>query len=180
MEIKIKYDNENEYAAPIVKVATIAEEEWQVMVETDFEKRRKAAAPDEVVERRSPQEIMENEFNKPLYNDWHREHRRRSKFPKPNFMDAGDADTSDGSELIEDKAYAEERAAWHDHEALCQQIHEALPDKPEWADAVIAIYLDGDTVQGYAAQHGESANNISQKLRRAKKKLQNFFAKRHI
>ena len=55
-------------------------------------------------------------------------------------MDAGEADTSDGSELVEDKAYAEERTAWHDHEALCQQIYEALPEKPEWADAVIAIY----------------------------------------
>ena len=51
---------------------------------------------------------------------------------------------------------------------------------PEWADAFIAIRLDGESVREYAARIGADENNISQKLKRAEKKLRENYKDRQI
>ena len=55
-----------------------------------------------------------------------------------------------------------------------------LAKKPEWADAFIAIRLDGESVREYAARIGADENNISQKLKRAEKKLKENYKDRQI
>lgn len=67
-----------------------------------------------------------------------------------------------------------------DDEAVCQIIRRVLEKKPEWADAVIAVFINGESIRGYAARIGANENNITQKLKRARKKLQNYFANRQI
>ena len=57
----------------------------------------------------------------------------------------------------------------------CSHIREIL--KPDAAEMVIAIVLDGMTVGEYAASIGEDANNVSHRYRRAIKKLKKVFSK---
>ena len=52
--------------------------------------------------------------------------------------------------------------------------------KPEWADAFIAIRMDGEPIREYAAWNGVDENNITQKLKRAEKKLRENYLNRQI
>ena len=49
--------------------------------------------------------------------------------------------------------------------------NKVLFKKPEWADAFIAVRMEGKPIREYAARVGADENNISQKLKRAEKKL---------
>lgn len=179
MKVRVKYESQNEAKAPVAIDVEISDGEWLLMVEKDYEKRKEEASQGETVTRRSAQEIMDEEFNKPLYNNWHREHRRRSAFPVP-FHKEGDEENSDGSEWVPDSSDEENRTKKYDYEAACQLIRNAFPQKPEWADAVISVYLDGESIRSYAKRIGTSENNITQKLKRARRKLSEILKNRQI
>lgn len=53
-----------------------ADEEFATMVERDYQRRCDEAGVGEVVSRRSPQEILDEDFNKPTFNRNHAETRR--------------------------------------------------------------------------------------------------------
>jgi DNA-directed RNA polymerase specialized sigma24 family protein len=55
-----------------------------------------------------------------------------------------------------------------------------LQQKPDWADMFIAIRIDGEPIRHYAARNGVSENSITQKLKRAVKKLKENFENRQI
>lgn len=57
------------------------------------------------------------------------------------------------------------------YEAICDWVHKVLARKPEWVDAFIAVRIDGEPIREYAARIGADENNITQKLKRAEKKL---------
>lgn len=67
-----------------------------------------------------------------------------------------------------------------DYERVCSWVHKVLVKKPEWADAFIAVRLDGESIRDYAARIGADENNITQKLRRAAKNLRENYPKRQI
>ncbi|MEE1597282.1 hypothetical protein VOI45_00520, partial [Acidaminococcus fermentans] len=90
MKIRVKHYSWDESKAPVVTVVEVPEGDCQIMIERDYELRKQAAKEGEEVTRRSAQEIMNEDFNKPLYNDWHREHRRRSEFPNYQGRDEED------------------------------------------------------------------------------------------
>ena len=52
--------------------------------------------------------------------------------------------------------------------------------KPDYAEMLIAIHMDGMTVTDYAKQIGEKRITVSHRLQRAEKKLKEIFPKRHI
>ncbi len=52
--------------------------------------------------------------------------------------------------------------------------------KADYAEMLIAIHLDGCSVNDYAARIGNSANNVSHRLKRAEKKLKEILEKRPI
>ena len=52
--------------------------------------------------------------------------------------------------------------------------------KPDYAEMLIAIRMEGMSVTHYAAQIGEKPNNITQRLKRAEKKFGEIFKKRHF
>ncbi|WP_105325880.1 RNA polymerase sigma factor [Acidaminococcus provencensis] len=204
MKITVKYYGLDESKAPLTTAVEVTEEECQIMVERDYELRKQAAPEGEPVTRRSAQEIMNEDFNKPLYNDWHREHRRRSEFPDYQGRDEEEnnlmnpiEDASDtcgcavagsgckrNGKAMPDMSLVSRDEVERDREAsdeeTQQTIRIALAKKPEWAEAVIAVYIDGESIRAYAARTGANENNITQKLKRAKKKLQEFFGNRQI
>ena len=52
--------------------------------------------------------------------------------------------------------------------------------KPSYADMVIAIHIDGMKIVEYAALISDKPDNVSHRLRRAEKKLKDFFEKRLV
>lgn len=65
-----------------------------------------------------------------------------------------------------------------EHEADCEVIREILKDKPHWAEAYIAVCLEGMKEVDYARSIGADVHNVSKYLARAEKKLKIFFEKR--
>lgn len=173
MKIKVKYENYNENKDPITVEIDVPDDECTVMVELDYQRRLSTAEDEEIVERRDAQTIMDEEFNKPLYNNWHKEHRHRGTVNKPFRKDDEDADEGDGLDTVADNSQAEERSRQYEYEDLCQKIRAVL--KPDFAEVIIAVCLDDMTPEEYAATTGEKRGTIYKRLQRAKKKFQEFF-----
>ena len=71
MKISLYYENKNHPT-----ILEVPDEECTVMVETDYRKRLAAAEDKSAVRRRTVQEIMDEDFNKPTFNRNHAETRR--------------------------------------------------------------------------------------------------------
>jgi hypothetical protein len=131
------------------------------------------------------QRTFDEKFNKPEYNIWHRETRHLTT-PKERFNDDGDEyDTSEPlmKEVADDRIFRKdeiERAYQDDYEGVCKWIRTALGKKQDWADMFIAVRIDGMSIREYASFIGADENNITQKLKRATKKLQEEYENRQI
>ena len=66
-----------------------------------------------------------------------------------------------------------------EYEEVCQRIRAVLEKNPDWAEAFIAVCLDGEEETAYARRIGDTQSNVAHKLSRAKKKLQKNFGNRH-
>lgn len=134
------------------------------------------------------QDAFNEEYNKPEYNCWHRETRHIDPTPKRKRMDGKrgyiQADVDDTAFDIMDYLLtttdAERRESKQEYEEVCTWVRKILVKKPEWADAFIAVRLDGENIRDYAARIGADENNITQKLKRAEKKLKENYKKRQI
>ena len=131
------------------------------------------------------QKTFDEKFNKPEYNIWHRETRHLTT-PKERFNDDGDEyDTSEPlmKEVADDRIFRKdeiERAYQDDYEGVCKWIRTAFGKKQDWADMFIAVRIDGMSIREYASFIGADENNITQKLKRATKKLQEEYENRQI
>ena len=131
------------------------------------------------------QKTFDEKFNKPEYNIWHRETRHLTT-PKERFNDDGDEyDTSEPlmKEVADDRIFRKdeiERAYQDDYEGVCKWIRTALGKKQDWADMYIAVRMEGMSIREYASSIGVSENNITQKLKRATKKLEQEYKNRQI
>lgn len=168
MELKVRY--ENGYQTISLDEAT-TKKLWVVLSVDDED-----LAKDE----KSIQEAFNKQFNRPEYNTLHKFDRHRGYTKSQSAGDAsGDeptmAELSDGSAFydLETELDAEEN-----YQEVCGMIRETL--KPEWADLVIAVHIDGETIRDYAARIGENENNLTKKLARAEEKLKKIFSKRQI
>ena len=65
MEIKVRYENQ-------VTTIQVPEDDFTVMIEMDYQERCAAADDPASITRRTPQEILDTEINRPDYNNWHR------------------------------------------------------------------------------------------------------------
>ena len=180
MKISIKYENTNENKPPVSMTLEVPDEDCTLMIEADYQNRLEEEADKESVKRRNVQEIMEEQFNKPLYNNWHREHRRRGQIQTPFRKDDETDDESDGMETVPDYSDEANRTSRYEYEDVCQRIRQVLGKKQDWADMFIAVRIDSIPIREYAASIGADENNITQKLKRAEKKLRVFFQNRQI
>lgn len=134
------------------------------------------------------QKAFDEKFNKPDYNNWHRETRHIDPTPKRRRMDgkAGyiQADEDDAAFDIMDYLLITSDAEAHDskseYDSVCEWIRSTLVKKPEWAEAFIAVRLNGEAIREYAVRIGADENNITKKLKRAEKKLKENYKKRQI
>lgn len=126
------------------------------------------------------QDAFEEQFNKPEYNNWHKFDRHRGNLKTPFRKDDEAEDESDGMETVPDYSDEINRTTRYEYEDVCQRIRQALGKKQDWADMFIAVRIDGMSIKNYALFCGDSENNITQKLKRAEKKLRVFFQNRQI
>lgn len=119
------------------------------------------------------QDEWEKQFNRPEYNNWHKETRHIDPTPKRKRMDGRKgyicADEDDASFDIMDylNAYdpTEDYSNKFEYEERCKKIRAVV--KPAQAEMLIAVILDGMTVAEYAESIGDTANNVSHRYRRA-------------
>ena len=133
------------------------------------------------------QDTWEERFNRPDYNSWHKfdRHCGRSK-AQPGKDDAEDeVDTNEPlmEEVADDRIFRKDeldRKERESYSAICDWVRKVLVKKPEWADAFIAVRMDGESIREYAARIGADENNITQKLKRAEKKLRENYKNSQI
>ena len=180
MKIKIRYENH-------LATLDVPEEDFTVMIQADYDKRRAAAADPSAVYPRTAQEIVDECFNKPDYNNWHRHWRHIDDDARPQRLDrkkgymgardyAGDEMhryTVDDFPDISLPCLLEKRDSY---EEQCEMLRKAL--KPDYAEMIIAIHLDGLSLIDYAARIGDKPNNVSHRLQRAERKLKELLEKR--
>ena len=126
------------------------------------------------------QEAWHEHFNKSDYNCFHKfdRHRGNSKAQPNDETDRLDISEPLMDEVIDSRIFCKEsidRENQWEYESVCTKIHEVL--KPDIADMVITIALDGQTVGEYAKAIEDSANNVSHRYRRALSTLKKVFSK---
>ena len=124
------------------------------------------------------QEAFDIQYNRPEYNNWHKfdRHRGYSKVQSSANDAEDDNETSEPlmSEVADDRIFCKDeldRTEKESYEATCDWVRKVLIKKPEWADAFISVRIDGESIREYAARIGADENNITQKLKRAEKRL---------
>lgn len=166
MKIRIMYDNKPTYLE-------VPDEDFTLMIDADYEDRLSCAEDKETVTRRSPQEIMDERFNKPDYNNWHKFDRNRGMPKKPFRKDDQAVDETDHMDYFSDSTHEETREKKEEYEYCCEIIRTIL--KPKHSEPFIAVYLDGMTMTDYAKSVGVSKSAISHRLATAKKNLKKVF-----
>ncbi len=155
LELKVRYDN----GYQTLSLDDAATETLWVILSVEDE----ALGKDE----KSIQEAFEKQFNRPEYNDYHRENRRHYSLRD----DDVDMWVYEG-----DPAFILEREQEEsESDKVYQMIREHL--KPEWAELFIAVRLEDKSIRDYAASIGVNENNLTKKLERAEKKLKKIFSK---
>lgn len=168
MKIKVRYDN-------TVTTLEVPEEDFTLMIDIDYQSRLDAADDKNAVAPRTPQEIMDEQFNKPDYNSWHKFDRHRGNSKTPFRKDDEAEDETDAMDKFADWPDTENLDRQFEYDALCEKIRQAL--KPDYAEMVIAICIDDKSVDEYAALIGEKPNTVSKRFVRAKKKIKTIFEK---
>jgi hypothetical protein len=166
MKIRILYDNKPTYLE-------VPDEDCSIMIDADYMDRLISAEDKETVTRRSLQEIMEERFNKPEYNNWHKFDRHRG-MPKRQFRkeDEGE-DETDHMDTLPDYSDEVNWAKQAEYEDVCDLIRKNL--KHQQAELLIAIVLDGVSVSEYADREGVSASAISHRMETAIKNFKKVF-----
>lgn len=172
MKIKIRY--EDEYLT--LEVETVELERWLNISISDEESQ-------EDYEKRIQEEI-EVRYNRPDYNSWHKHDRHTGNAKMRNKEGVIEVNTEEAimARAIDQSIFArdiDELVERIDYECQYEHYFNYLRSilKPDAAEMVIAIVLDGMTVGEYAASIGENANTVSHRYRRAINKLKKFFQK---
>jgi RNA polymerase sigma factor (sigma-70 family) len=151
----------------------VPDEDFTLMIDADYEDRLSTAEDKETVVRRSPQEIMDERFNRPEYNNWHKFDRNRGMPKKPFRKDDQAVDETDHMDYFSDNTDEETRERKEEYEYCCEIIRTIL--KPKHSEPFIAVYLDGMSMTDYAKSVGVSKSAISHRLNTAKKNLKKVF-----
>lgn len=149
MKLKIRYENEFQ----TIELDAEATEKMWVSLSLEGE-----GLSQEERERRI-QEAVDETFNRPEYNCWHQYDRHHGNTKSQRYEDDGTGDDGDNgvtwcepliSEVRDDRIFRRdeiERDRRESYEAVCQRVRQVLVKKTEWADAFIAVRLDGESIR---------------------------------
>ena len=165
MEIKVRYDNQTQ----ILELDEAATEELWVCLSLGS-----STGLTEEEKRKTLQDAVDEYLNKPEYNNWHKFDRHRGESKAVSDEGEDEVDTSEPliSEVADDRIFRKDeiaREATWDEEELKAKIRAVL--KPDYAEMIIAIHIDGMSCQDYAKSIGQKPNTVNHRLQRAEKKL---------
>ncbi len=171
MKLKIRYENEYQ----TIELDAKATDEMWVSLSIDCDEDMTQEEKEQFI-----QDAWDEQYNKPEYNSWHKYDRHtgnaymKSKdgTVEVNTEEAIMFRATDKSALI---SFIDEVDNQLQYEHYCDYLRSIL--KPDAAEMVIAIVLDGMTFGEYAASIGEDSNNVSHRYRRAINKLKKVFSK---
>ena len=170
MKVTLKYD-QGVKANEVIGLEVPAQE-FETMIEFDYQERLANAKEDEVIERRTPQEIF-NELNRAERNSWQTHNRRSTSYQN----ETGEAHDMDTMDMLPDYSQLEEIQKNEDYEEQYQRIRNEFKLKPDQADMMIAICLDGMLVKEYAEEIGDDSNLVSKRFVYTKKVLKEILSK---
>jgi len=190
MKIRVLYEENIKNGHKFYTTIDIPDDDYSIMLDIDYEQRLAEAKPekkDEVKRCETVQEMFDL-MNSKEYNSWRRETRYIDPNPKMKKLNGKrgyiQSEPDDESFNIMDylctSSDEDARSKDYECEAICDWIRKTLAKKPEWADAFIAVRINGMSIREYANSIGADENNITQKLKRATKKLQQEYKNRQI
>ena len=187
MKIKVLYEDNIKNGYKNHTTIEIPDGDYSVMLDIDYEQRLAEAKPEKKGEVKRCETVQEmfDLLNSKEYNNWRKfdRHWGFSK-AKPN-DEEGEIDTSEPlmKEVADDRVFRKDeitRDCQNEYQDVCQWIRKVLGKKEDWADMFIAVRIDGIPIREYANSIGADENNITQKLKRATKKLQEKYQNRQI
>lgn len=180
MKIRVLYESNIKKGHRFYTTIEIPDGDYSVMLDIDYEQRLAEAKPEKKAEVKRCETVQEmfDLMNDKEYNHWRRYHRHLGNPKKPYRKD--NEDEIDVMDILADNSQEVERSLQEEYESVCQRIRTALGKKQDWADMFIAVRIDGMSIREYASSIGVSENNITQKLKRATKKLEQEYKNRQI
>lgn len=190
MKIRVLYEDNIKNGHKNYTTIEIPDGDYSVMLDIDYEQRLAEAKPEkkEEVKRCETVKEMFDLMNIKEYNHWRRETRHIDSTPKMKKLNGKrgyiQAEPDDESFNIMDYLCTtsddETRNRDCEREIIYEWIRKTLGKKQEWADMFIAVRMEGMSIREYASSIGVSENNITQKLKRATKKLEQEYKNRQI
>lgn len=160
MKITVYYEDKNHPT-----ILDVPDEDCAIWVEDDYQRRLSETSEEDKssITRRSAQEIMEEDYNKPTFNNHHAETRRHVSLEAMN----QDGNLIPGSTDIETDLFAEDYSA----------LHRAISRlKPKQQELIRKVYWQKRTQRSVAAEMGSGEDSVSKKLSRIYAKLQKYLA----
>jgi hypothetical protein len=167
----------------------VRDEEAYVMVERDYQLRLEEAENKTMVEKREPQEILNELYQKERRNEWREEkHRVRPSLPKDssgavtNYADAFLATKQNahaGYNYGRLQRYSCRSAESEAVEAVSEdRVMRILRENltPEQMDLVMEVILKDRAPSVYAKEHNVTKSAITHRLETVRKKLQKIFS----
>ena len=139
----------------------VSDKDCEIMVEEDYQRRLAAAEDKSSITRRTAQEIMDEDFNKPTYNNHQTETRRHVS------LDALDpqSDTLAGPNDVESEVFKEDYS----------DLHRAISSlKPKQRDLIKKVFWDDIKQVELAKAEGVSEAAIAQRMAVIYKRLKKF------
>ena len=192
MKIRILYEENIVNGHKFYTYLDVPDGDYSVTLDIDYQMRLAEAKPEErdKVKRCNTLQEMYDIMNKAEYNNWRKAHRHLGEYIGQDCDDDGTGDGEEGGgwrePLMKEVANPDifrrdeiERERKESYDDTCQRVREICGKKQNWADAFIAIRLDGMSVNDYAAKIGVSdASIVSKYLARAEKKIKENYSKR--
>lgn len=182
MKIRVLYEDNIKNGHKNYTTIEIPDGDYSVMLDIDYEQRLAEAKPEKKAEVKRCETLQEmfELMNSKEYNHWRRYHRHLGN-PKTLYRKDDQAeDETDVMDTFADNSQEIERSNQYEYEDVCKWIRKVLGKKEDWADMFIAVRIDGMSIREYASSIGADENNITQKLKRATKKLEQEYKNRQI
>ena len=178
MKIRVLYEENIKNGHKFYTTIDIPDDDYSIMLDIDYEQRLAEAKPEKKAEVKRCETVQEmlDLMNSKEYNNSSED----KTTDAPEETEAASEDETDVMDTIADDSQEAERNRLYEYEDICQWIHKALGKKKDWADMFIAVRIDGIPIREYARSIDADENNISQKLKRAEKKLKEFFENHQI
>lgn len=129
------------------------------------------------------QKAIDDEFNRSEYNNFHKETRHigLSKLALRNKDTEEWQDEPIMSEVVDSSLFTKYQDIYEreeDYKELYSKLHTILGTKNNWIEAIMAVRVDGMSVNDYAASIGlKDASIVSKWLTRAERKLRAYYEK---